>query len=178
MAQQQQNIIQFSGIVTAQDSLEGLTGVVVYVPNSQRGTVTNEQGFFSMPVLPGDSVVVAALGFGKRHLLIPEKLSAYSYSTHIILEEKKNELPTVDVMPWATERDLREAIARVKLPEQAKEESDIEQLIRRFGTPTYPMDGTKNAGYGIQQQMRQQQGRYMVPSDVKFLSIPIRRGKR
>lgn len=166
-------------MVTATDRITALAGVVVYVPGSQRGTVTNQEGFFSLPVLAGDSVVIAALGFQKKFVLIPGGFSNHSYSANVALTESLHELPTVDVMPWATERDLREAIKNVKLPaQQAAEESDIEMLIKKYGTPAYPMDGTKNAGYGIQQQMRQQQGRYFVPSDVKFLSLPLRRRKK
>ncbi|WP_439881421.1 carboxypeptidase-like regulatory domain-containing protein [Pontibacter sp. MBLB2868] len=178
-AQQHQQVIQFSGLITATDSATALAGVVVYVPDSQRGTVSNQQGFFSLPVLAADSIVIAALGYQKQAIIIPKGYSKNSYSVNISLAESLHELPTVDVMPWATERDLREAIKNVKLPtQQDAEENDIEMLIKKYGTPAYPMDGTKNAGYGIQQQMRQQQGRYFVPSDVKFLSIPIRRRKK
>ena len=52
-------VIQLSGIVLGEDSVSGLPGVHVYVPKAGRGTSTNVTGFFSMPVLPGDSVVIA-----------------------------------------------------------------------------------------------------------------------
>ncbi|CAA9281260.1 MAG: hypothetical protein AVDCRST_MAG95-3325, partial [uncultured Adhaeribacter sp.] len=61
-AQGRAAVVQFSGIVASGDSLYGVPGVTVYVPKAGRGTATNEYGYFSMPVLAGDSVVVRALG--------------------------------------------------------------------------------------------------------------------
>ena len=50
-------MVQLSGLVLGEDSTSALPGVNVYVPTIGRGTVTNQYGYFSMPVLPGDSVL-------------------------------------------------------------------------------------------------------------------------
>ncbi len=49
----------------------GYSGVHVYVPKAGRGTSTNPVGFFSMPVLVGDSVVVSAVGYVRKSFLVP-----------------------------------------------------------------------------------------------------------
>src|SRR5262245_18061496 len=65
-------LIQLSGMVLSQqDSLSGIPGVHVYVPKAGRGTSTNPVGFYSMPVLAGDSIVIIAVGFTRQHYIVP-----------------------------------------------------------------------------------------------------------
>ncbi|RDV15138.1 carboxypeptidase-like regulatory domain-containing protein [Pontibacter diazotrophicus] len=94
----QQQVVQFSGLVTSSDSLQNMAGASVYVPNTTRGVQTTGNGFFSLPVLPGDSVVISMLGYQKQYIIIPLDYSNQSYATHIQLQESATELPTVDVM--------------------------------------------------------------------------------
>ncbi|MEJ8800896.1 carboxypeptidase-like regulatory domain-containing protein [Pontibacter sp. H249] len=169
-----QHVVQLSGVITLQDSTAAVAGVAVYVPFTSRGTHTNQNGFFSLPVLPGDSIVVAALGYEKQYLRIPDSFRNQSYSTSITLRPASIELPTVDVMPWATERDLRIAIAKVKLPKKPNTEVDMEIVQKKIQRTYYPMDAVANQKHGLQQQNRQMQGRHMVPSDVKIFGVPIR----
>ncbi|MFM8348122.1 MAG: hypothetical protein ACKOAR_08765, partial [Bacteroidota bacterium] len=50
-AQYQKRVIQLSGVVIGSDSSRAIPGVHIYVPKAGRGDVTNNAGFFSMPVL-------------------------------------------------------------------------------------------------------------------------------
>ncbi|MDH4058678.1 MAG: carboxypeptidase-like regulatory domain-containing protein, partial [Cyclobacteriaceae bacterium] len=64
-SQSQRRIIQLSGVILGQDGRKEvyqLPGVHVYVPKAGRGTTTNSLGFFSMPVLAGDSIIVSSIG--------------------------------------------------------------------------------------------------------------------
>ena len=70
-AQYQKRVIQLSGVVIGSDSSRAIPGVHVYVPKAGRGDVTNNAGFFSMPVLVGDSVVISAVGFVRQHYIVP-----------------------------------------------------------------------------------------------------------
>ncbi|TPE44735.1 peptidase associated/transthyretin-like domain-containing protein [Pontibacter mangrovi] len=177
-ASAQRQVVQLSGLVVAGDSAAGMVGVAIFVPNSNRGTQTNRSGFFSLPVLPGDSVVVAALGYQKQYLLIPETFTGDSYSTLLHLLESPSELPTVDVMPWATERELREAISKVKIVEEQEPQVNLGPLEQKDLTKMRAMDAETNARYGLAQTGRQQQRRYMVPSDIKLTGISIGTNKK
>ncbi|CAM3475369.1 carboxypeptidase-like regulatory domain-containing protein [Pontibacter korlensis] len=177
-AQEHNHVVQLSGMVVSGDSAVSMAGVAIFVPNTTRGTHTNTSGFFSIPVLPRDSVVVAALGYQKQHLLIPKNYTGSSYSVVLHLIESPAQLPTVDVMPWATERELQEAMSKVKLPKEPKPEVDLRPLEDKDLTKMRAMDAEANAQYGLMQVNRQQQRRYMVPSDVKFMSIPIGSNKK
>ncbi|MHA6246886.1 carboxypeptidase-like regulatory domain-containing protein [Pontibacter sp. CAU 1760] len=173
-AQQQKRVVQLSGFVATGDSLYGVTGVSIYVPGTSRGTMSNEYGFFSVPVLAGDSVMFSAIGFKKQYLVIPRSYSSQSYSIIMQLQEDPTELPTVDVFPWATERDFREAVANVKLPDEgraiAMRNLDPERLEELFKST--PMDGVGNFRHSMQQQRQLQQNRYMIQTGISPFAIP------
>ena len=78
-AQQKKRVIQLSGIVLEEDSVSGrpIPGVHVYVPKAGRGTTTNGMGFFSMPVLVGDEIVVSSVGYQRQKFTVSESVSEY-----------------------------------------------------------------------------------------------------
>ncbi|WP_230407166.1 carboxypeptidase-like regulatory domain-containing protein [Pontibacter cellulosilyticus] len=172
-AQTKQRVVQLSGFVAVGDSLYGVAGVSVYVPGTSRGTQSNEFGFFSVPVVAGDSVLFSALGYKRQYLIIPKTYSSDSYSIIMQMQEDPTELPTVDVFPWPTERDFKEAVAKVKLPDEgramAMRNLDPERLEELFKTT--PMDGGANFRFWQQQQLQQQQNRVMYPTISPF-AIP------
>ncbi len=172
-AQGQKRVVQLSGFVALGDSLYGIAGVSVYVPGTTRGTQTNQYGFFSVPVLTGDSVLFSALGYKKQYLIIPKGYTSQSYSIIMQMQEDPTELPIVDVFPWATERDFKQAVINVKLPDagraMATRNLDPERLEALFKTT--PMDGAGNFKFWNQQQLQQQQNRYMYPTISPF-AIP------
>ena len=172
-AQTKKRVVQLSGFVAVGDSLYGIAGVSVYVPNTSRGTQSNEYGFFSVPVVAGDSVLFSALGYKRQYLIIPKTYSSDSYSIIMQMQEDPTELPTVDVFPWPTERDFKEAVANVKLPDEgramAMRNLDPERLEELFKTT--PMDGGANFRFWQQQQLQQQQNRVMYPTISPF-AIP------
>src|SRR5690606_14981895 len=71
-AQQKKRVIQLSGVVLEEDSVSGapVPGVHIYVPKAGRGTTTNGMGFFSMPVLEGDEVVISAVGYDRQNVTV------------------------------------------------------------------------------------------------------------
>ncbi len=167
LAQGQKRVVQLSGLVVSGDSLFGLPGANVYVAKAGRGTSTNEFGYFSMPVLAGDSVTVSMVGFKKYNLFIPTNYSRESYSVIIELKEDPTMLPVVDVFPYATEEVFKEAFLALRLPTKDKtnaEKNLDEQLLRRIFS-NMPMDGAQNQQWAQQQFSRQQEMRGTVPAN-------------
>ncbi len=165
-AQGGKRVVQLSGFVAVGDSLYGVTGVTVYVPNTSRGTQTNEYGFFSVPVLTGDSVIFRAIGYKSQYLIIPKNFGSQSYSVIMQMQEDPTELPMVDVFPWATEREFKEAFLAVKLPDEgrsiASRNLDPERLAALFLTT--PMDGGGNFSRWNMQNVQQSDQKYMLPT--------------
>lgn len=164
-AQGQRRVVQFTGIVTQGDSLFGIGGAAVYVPKVNRGTITNEYGYFSMPVLAGDSIIVRALGFRNRLIVIPKEYQKEGYSAIVRMEEDATMLPEVRVFPWTSEKLFKEAFLALKLPERAltaPEKNLSEETLRRI-YQTMPSSAAANARGTFAQQQQAIERRAMLP---------------
>ena len=174
-AQGGQRVVQLSGFVTIGDSLYGVSNVSVFVPKTGRGVQTNRYGFFSVPVLTGDTVVFSALGYKKQTLVIPRNYATDSYSIIMQMQEEAIELAEVKVIPWATERDFKEAVLALKLPDEgrtaANRNVDPERLKELFST--VPMDGNSNSKVFNQHQRIQAQNRYLIPTISPFAVLKL-----
>lgn len=151
--QDQKDIIQFSGVVVDEDSTStGLFGVHVYVPKAGRGTVTNQYGYFSMPVLEGDSILISAVGYQKQSIIIPGG-QGDSYTVLVELATDTTILSTVEIFPFPTEESFKEAILALNLPvdDQTQEDNLGQEVLERMAQ-TMPMDASQNYKYYMNQQ--------------------------
>lgn len=174
-AASKQRVVQLSGFVTVGDSLYGVGGVSIYVPGTERGVQTNQYGFFSLPVLAGDSVSFNALGYKSQYLIIPKTYKSNSYSIIMQMQEQPIELAEVRVIPWATERDFKEAVLAVKLPDDGRADAmrnlDPEMLEELFKLT--PMDGAGNFRTWNMQQVRQTEQQNMIPTVSPFAILQL-----
>jgi hypothetical protein len=145
-AQGKRRVVQFTGIVASGDSLLGVPGASVYVPKAGRGTTTNAYGYFSMPVLAGDSIVFRSLGYRNQTIIIPADYQRQSYSVIISLLEDPAILPEVRVFPYATEKEFKKAFLALRLPNErgsAAADNLNEDLMRKIFN-SQPMGPTAN----------------------------------
>lgn len=169
-AQQLTPVVQLSGLVVRADSSSGLAGIAVYVPGTNRGTISKPGGFFTLPVLAGDSVVFQALGFEKQYIIIPKTYVPERYTTSIRLKQVAKQLPEVQVMPWATLRDFKVAVRDLKLPEEPKVTPDLGPLPAHYKSifegPV--MDATDNIKQSFKHHLQIQQQRYLMPTPIRI----------
>jgi hypothetical protein len=117
LAQGKKHIIQLSGIIVGEDSLSGAPGVHVYVPKAGRGTTTSVLGYFSMPVLANDSVVISAIGYKKQSYIVPEIAPSGDHITLLVeLVTDVTYLESVQIMSFPTEALFKEAVVALNLP--------------------------------------------------------------
>lgn len=148
-------IIQFSGVVLRPDSTGGVLGVHVYVPKAGRGTTTNQFGYFSMPTLAGDSVVISAVGYQKQHFIVPRN-QGDAITVIIPLKEDTILLPEIEVFPYPTEELLKEAILAMRLPNAADYDAinqNLNEQVMAEMFRTMPMDGSQNYKYYMNQRL-------------------------
>jgi len=151
-AQNKKRIIQLSGIVLGEDSVSGLPGVHVYVPKAGRGTSTQPNGFFSMPVLVGDSVVISSVGYIRRHYIVPE--SPDEFMTIIIEMATDNTfLRDVVIMPFPTEEVFKQAVLALNVPlnENGIDKRNLNAELMALMMQNTPMDGNLNYRYYMNQ---------------------------
>ncbi len=161
-------IIQFTGVVFSEDSATIIPGVHIYIPKSGRGTTTNPYGFFSLPVLEGDSVVFSVVGHKRAFYVIPEHDSDRSMKLIVTLEEDIQFLEEVEIRPYPTEAMFKEALITMELPYE-KEYANIyawmNSEIMRKGYYDLPASPNANHRYFMQQQFQSYINRYSPPQN-------------
>jgi hypothetical protein len=147
---QARRVIQLSGIVTDTTGAF-LPGVNVYVPKAGRGITTLNNGFFSLPVLVGDSVVISSVGFRPQSYTVPA--SAKEFTTLLIeMREDNVRLPDfVFVLP--TEDVFKEAVLALNVPldDTGIDQKNLNAELLALMVRTTPMDGNANYRYYIEQ---------------------------
>lgn len=166
-AQQQKRVIQLSGI--AIDTVEGpLPGVHIYVPKAGRGVTTNSVGFFSMPVLVGDSIIISSVGYKSRHFIV--RSSSNEYETIVIpMVQDVTYLKEIEILPYPTEEVFKEAVLALNLPSGEIDEKSMNAELMALMIKTTPMNGPQNQRYYLNQWAASQNDKYM-PMTNPFLN--------
>lgn len=160
-------IIQFTGVVFAPDSSSVIPGVHVFLPKSGRGTTTNPYGFFSMPVMAGDSIIFSAVGFKRQYYIVPPHDKDYSLKILITMEEDVTFLSEVEVFPYPTEAMFKEAVLALEMPNQRQLNNMNAWLSQDYMNEAYlnvPASANQNHQYFMQMQMQAIRNRYQAPS--------------
>lgn len=151
---QENDLIQFSGIVLSADSLEALSGVTIRVANTRRGTASNADGFFSIVVRKNDTLVFTAIGLKQELYIVPETLKNNKYTIIKTLSEDTLLFGQVLVRPFISKELFQHYFVTLELPDEygdiAKENLDpdkIRELSFAMG-----MDGNENSKYYLNQQ--------------------------
>jgi hypothetical protein len=87
--------------------------VYITIPKAGRGTITNDQGFFSLPTLVGDTVVVSSIGYKKQKIGVP-KSDNQSVTVIIELQEDTAYYPIIEIFPYPTEEIFKKAFLSLK----------------------------------------------------------------
>jgi CarboxypepD_reg-like domain len=164
IGQSQRRVIQLSGVVLDQDSVVAIPGVHVYVPKAGRGTSTNAAGFFSMPVLVGDSVVVSSIGYQRQHYIVPNHHS--DFLTLIIeMTEDVTYLGNVTITPFPTEEVFKQAVLALNIPlnESQIDQKNLNAELLALMARTAPMDANLNYRYYMDQTIAGYTSKFQPP---------------
>jgi hypothetical protein len=162
--QSQKRVIQLSGVVIGADSTAGpLPGVHIYVPKAGRGTPTNRVGYFSMPVLVGDSVVISAVGYVRQHYIVPNHPSDF-LTLVIEMVEDVTFLKEVTIMPFPTEEVFKQAVLALNVPldQNNIDPRSLNAELLALMLQTTPMDGNLNYRYYMDQYAGSVQDRFQA----------------
>lgn len=151
-AQTSKRIIQLSGVIISSDTTVGpLPGVHIYVPKAGRGTTSNRTGFFSMPVLVGDSVVISSVGYVRQSLIVPNYHSEFMT---IVIEMVQDViyLKEVTITEFPTEEVFKQAVLALNVPfDNGVDPRQMNAELMALMMKTTPMDGAQNYKYYMDQ---------------------------
>ncbi len=145
-------LIQLSGIILGEDSTSGLPGVHVYVPKAGRGTSSNPTGFFSMPVLAGDSIVISAVGYVRQHYIVPTDMNEDFLTIVVEMTTDNTFLTAVTILPFPTEEVFKQAVLALNVPmDNGIDRRNLNAELMALMMRTTPMDGNLNYRYYMDQ---------------------------
>lgn len=153
-AQQKKRVIQLSGVVLEEDSTTGrpIPGVHVYVPKAGRGVTTNGMGFFSMPVLENDEIIISAVGYARQNFTVPANSKEYE-TIVVTMVQDTTYLQTVVIMSFPTEEVFKQAVLALNMPmdNNGVDKRNFNEELMALMLKTTPMDGYSNQRYYLDQ---------------------------
>ena len=135
--QDQRLLVQFTGVVVT-DSLLPVPFTNILVKNSYRGTMSDVYGYFSFVAQEGDTILFSAVGFKRSQYVIPDSLAANKYSMIHVLNRDTVLLNAMNVYPWPSREQFRDAFLNLRLPD------DDLQLAMRNLSPAEMMQRMEN----------------------------------
>ena len=172
-AQTKKRVIQLSGVVLEEDSVSGVPvpGVHVYVPKAGRGTTTNGMGFFSMPVLEGDEIIVSAVGYDRQNVTVASDWPEYQ-TIIITLTQDTTFLPEVVIFPFPTEEVFKQAVLAMNMPldNNGIDKRNFNEELLALMIKTTPMDGYQNQRYYLDQWANSSTSKFQ-PVTNPFLNV-------
>lgn len=137
------SVVQLFGIVMTADSLKGIEAVSVTIRGSNRGTVTNSQGVFSIVVLKGDVIDFTHVSYKPKTVTIPKNLEGNQYSVVQLMVEDTFYLPATIIRPRPSPEQFARDFVNTKVPDDDIEiaRQNNSAAKRRVLMQSTPADG-------------------------------------
>lgn len=132
------DLVQFSGVVVTGDSLLPVPFTNIMIKGTFRGTMSDVFGYFSFVAQEGDTVLFSAVGFQRDQYIIPDSLAERKYSMIHVMSRDTVMLAGINVYPWPSREQFREAFLNLRLPD------DDYQLAMKNLSPSEMMQRIEN----------------------------------
>lgn len=137
--------MQLYGIVMTADSLVGIPAVSITIKGSYRGTMTNNQGVFSIVVMKGDEIEFSHVSYKPKTIAIPANLKGNQHSIVQLMVEDTAFLPVTIIKPRPTPQQFERDFVKTKVPDDdieiARQNNSLAK--RRVLMKTLPADGSE-----------------------------------
>jgi hypothetical protein len=151
-------VVQLYGVVMSADSLRALEATSVIVEGTGRGTITNNDGVFSIAVLKGDRIRFSSIGFKDKTITIPRNLQGNQYSVIQLMVNDTAYLPATILKPRPSRAQFERDFVNTDVPADALEiaRRNNDEATRKALMLTLPADGRE----AVNTQLRQQAQKY------------------
>lgn len=111
------SVVQLYGIVMTADSLVGIPAVNVTIRGQDRGTMTSNQGVFSIVVLKGDVVEFSHVSYKSKLVTIPLDLKGNQQSIVQLMVEDTVYLPATIIRPRPSPQQFERDFVNAEVPD-------------------------------------------------------------
>ena len=137
------SVVQLYGVIMTADSLVGIPAVSVTIKGQNRGTLTNDQGVFSIVVLKGDQVEFSHVSYKPKLIDIPRNLEGNQFSVIQLMVQDTVYLPATIIKARPTPEQFARDFVNTKVPDDDIEiaRQNTSEAKRRVLLKTVPGDG-------------------------------------
>jgi hypothetical protein len=146
------NLIQLSGVVIDEESLEPMPYTTVFDRSIRRGVIADFYGFFSTPVYPGDTLYFSYFGYKTSTYVVPDTLTDNRYSIIHMLHKDTLNIPEVVVYPWPSREDFARAFVEMEPYDDALRRAQRELSGESLAFVAARLEGDASLAYGLTQQ--------------------------
>ncbi|MGQ9621295.1 MAG: hypothetical protein ACUVTX_09980 [Bacteroidales bacterium] len=111
--EQKIKLIQASGVIT-NDENKPVYNAAVISRRLKRGTISEISGIYSVISLPGDTIVISALGYKKYTFGIPADFDGRIYKKDVVLISDTISIEGINVFPWKTYEEFKREFLAAK----------------------------------------------------------------
>lgn len=151
------DLIQFSGVVVSSDSLIPVPFATILVKHTNRGTTSDYYGYFSFVAQKGDTLVFSSIGYRDSEFFVPDSLVGNRYSLIHSMTSDTVELETVNIYPWPTPEQFKDAFLALNIPDDDLEiaRKNLNPQLLAEKAEAMPMNGSLNFKWQNQQRANQ-----------------------
>ncbi len=147
------SVVQLYGVVMSADSLKALPSVSIVVKGRNQGTISSEQGVFSIPILRGDIIEFTSVGYKPKLVTIPQNLVGNQQSMIQLMVEDTVYLPATIIKKRPTREEFEREFVSAQVPDDQEEiaRQNLSESNRRALLAVYPRDGREASNYYLKQ---------------------------
>ena len=150
------SVVQLYGVVMTADSLKALQSVSIMVKGQNRGTISNEEGVFSIVVLKGDQVEFTSIGFKPKLIKVPTDLKGNEFSLIQLMVTDTVFLPATIIKQRISREQFERDFVNTKVPDDEIEiaRTNNNMATRRLLMSSLPSDGREASSQYLRQQSK------------------------
>ena len=117
-------VVQLTGVVVEGDSLGPVPFATVYRMRDQRGTITDEYGFFAIPARVGDTIRFSAIGLNDGELIVPDLTGQEMPDRMSVVLPLGVDTVLMDearIYPWPSRERFKQEFMALRLEADARE---------------------------------------------------------
>lgn len=114
VALEDSSLIQLSGVVVDEETLDPLPYTTVFDKTDGRGVIADYFGYFSLVTYPGDTLYFSFYGHKRSTFIVPDTLTDNRYSIIHVMQMDTIQFPAVDVYPWPSREDFARAFVEMQ----------------------------------------------------------------
>ena len=169
-AQQDDDLVQFAGVVVTADSSRLIPLVSIRLKGSNRGSYTDASGFFSVVVKKSDTIVFSSIGLKTVEYVIPKEVKGTKFSIVQPMTEDTIYLPNVVIRPGPTAEEFNYYFVKANIPDEyfSRANNNLRSKTLQGVSAGMSMDAQENQLYYQQSQAYQYYSNGQLPPQRLF----------